>query len=361
MTPAYLQSSSSRADTRLEIEHWLSEVRSKSDHALVNALGVADEAGVEPRWQQARRSAFDYALRPGKRFRAALLASAYSLARGHREVPSGIWKFAAGIELLHVFMLVHDDIADRAETRRRGVALHRVLGSGKKGDDLGVIMGDYFFARAIEVMLGAEGVTHAARVVKDYLAVCRETAAGQYLDVDLGDEPMGSITLFRTLKVAYLKTARYGFVAPLVAGAKLAGAPNKDVELLERIGRHLGVGYQLADDLIGFFGDQSVAGKATDADFVEGKRTFPVIAAYIRAPESARAEMAALWSSDRSSEQSLQQARSLVARHGGREVTERRIRHAQRAALHLIAKLPNIDGCRSLLEHIASSLGTREV
>lgn len=346
-------------EVRSHAEAWLAEVRRRADAALGIALAVADEAGRDARWQTGRHAAFEYAMRPGKRFRAALLTSAYALARGERTVPKGVWEFAAGIELLHLFMLVHDDIADRADLRRGGVTMHRMLGAGKKGDDLGLVMGDYFFARAIEVMLSAADQPHAGRVVQYYLAICRETAAGQYLDIDLGDAPLSSVTLFQTLKIAQLKTARYGFVAPLVAGAELAGAPRERVDLLERIGRHLGLAYQMADDLIGLFGDPRVAGKPTDADFVEGKRTYPVIAAYVRAPDKARQEMTALWAGERTSETQLAQARALVEKHGGRAATERLVAHSQRAAQQLIAQLPNIDGCRCLLEHLVASLGAR--
>jgi geranylgeranyl diphosphate synthase type I len=59
-------------------------------------------------------------------------------------------------------MLVHDDVADRAATRRGGPTLQHLLGGGKTGDDLAVVLGDHLYARALEVMLSS-GVPHAAR------------------------------------------------------------------------------------------------------------------------------------------------------------------------------------------------------
>ena len=101
------------------------------------------------------------------------------------------------------------------------------------GEDLAVVMGDHLFARAIEVML-ASGAPGAAEVTTWFLSVCRHTAVGQFLDLQLAAAPLQDVTLFQTLKVAHLKTARYGFVAPLVCGARLAGADEATLEALER-------------------------------------------------------------------------------------------------------------------------------
>ena len=86
-----------------------------------------------------------------------------------------------------------------------------------------------------------------------------------------------------------------GFVAPLVCGAMLGGAPAQLIHVLKRAGRQAGLAYQLRDDLIGLFGDDRLAGKDGGGDYLEGKRTFPVIAAWTRATPEGRAELEALW------------------------------------------------------------------
>src|SRR5690606_28810786 len=107
-------------------------------------------------------------------------------------LPPSLWTFAAGIELLHTFMLIHDDVADRATLRRNAPALHLQLGAGRAGEDLAVVAGDYLFARAIELMLGC-GATHAALATRYYLQVCRDTAAGQALDLQLARVPLREV------------------------------------------------------------------------------------------------------------------------------------------------------------------------
>jgi geranylgeranyl diphosphate synthase type I len=302
----------------------------------------------------------NYSLRPAKRVRPALVVAGHSLARGSLTVPSGLWRFAAGLELLHTFLLIHDDVADQADLRRGGAALHHLLGPGRAGEDLAVVVGDHLFARSLEAMLssGQRGASEASRY---YLAVCRHTAAGQYLDLELSRARLSEVTLFQTLRVAHLKTARYGFCAPLVCGAMLAGAGAELCEALERVGRHVGLAYQLRDDLIGLFGDMTVSGKPADGDFVQGKRTFPVLAAYTRAPPEAREELERLWAlpAEAKDEVALARARALVEEHGGRASCERLVERASRAGRRALQALPDQGGVRDLLDSLITRLARR--
>ncbi|HTS79166.1 MAG TPA: polyprenyl synthetase family protein [Myxococcaceae bacterium] len=337
---------------------WLRHVQSRVEGRLADLLELPDEERLDPRWTRALASTREYALRPGKRLRPALLAIGHGLGGGHPEYTDGLWRFAAALELLHTFLLVHDDVADCAERRRGSLALHHLLAEGKLGGDLAVVVGDHLFARSVEGML-ASGLPGALRAVRYLLVVCRQTAAGQYLDLDLTRTPLAEVTLPQTLRVARLKTARYGFVAPLVAGAMLAGAPAALLGALDRVGRRLGLAYQLRDDLLGLLGDAQVAGKSTDGDLAQGKRTFPVVAAHRRAPPSIREEMEALWDARRADPVVLARARSLVTAHGGVAATERLIARATRAARRALASLPHGGGHLELLDWLAASLAER--
>jgi geranylgeranyl diphosphate synthase, type I len=339
---------------------WLQLIQRQVEASLARLFELPDEAGFDARWTKALELTREYALRPGKRVRPALLVAGYGLARGTPEVPSGLWRFAAGLELLHTFLLIHDDVADQADLRRGGPALHHLLASGRAGEDLAVVVGDHLFARSLEAMLSS-GLRGAARASQYYLAVCRHTAAGQYLDLELSRAPLSEVTLFQTLRVAHLKTARYGFSAPLVCGAMLAGGGAELCEALERVGRHVGLAFQLRDDLIGLFGDARVSGKPSDGDFAQGKRTFPVLAAYARASGAARAELERLWAlSPRArDEAALARARALVEEHGGRAACERLVERASRAARRALRALPERGGVRELLDTLITRLAHR--
>jgi geranylgeranyl diphosphate synthase type I len=191
------------------------------------------------------------------------------------------------------------------------------------------------------------------------MGVCRHTAAGQYLDLALAREPLSRVTVFQALRVAHLKTARYGFVAPLVAGSLLGGGATALQERLERVGRHLGLAFQLRDDLLGLFGDAARAGKDGGGDFSEGKRTFPVLAAWMRADGRGRRELEALWDAKGKGPAELAQARGLLEHWGGRVATERVIARATRNARKVMATLPAAGGVRVALETLADRLERR--
>lgn len=333
------------------VADWMGGVRSEVDHHIREALLSAEDEASDPTWGRCRELLSEYSLRPAKRVRAALLFSAFALTDGRAGVAPGLCRFAAGVELLHTFMLVHDDVADHATLRRNGPALHLLM-----GQDRAVVVGDYLFARAMEVMLSAP-LAQATEVTRYYLQVCRQTAAGQYLDLHLGKVPLSQVSLFQTMKVAQLKTARYGFVAPLVAGARLAGATAPELQAFERVGRLIGLSYQFVDDLLGMFGDSALSGKSTDSDFLEGKRTFPVIAAYVRADAQQKLSMERMWSEPHLSE--LAAARNLLVETGGKAATERVIRSTHKAARTLIEKLPHVGGHREFLLQLLHELSVR--
>jgi len=343
-------------ETRAPAADPLGPLRDDLEAVLRAWLEPEDEANLDAAWQLARSHVRELALRPAKRVRPLLVALGWTLARptgSSSSIPPAVTQFGAGLELLHTFMLIHDDVADRACSRRGGPALHRLLGSGRRGEDLAIVAGDHLYARALEAMFTTRA-GRAAEAVRYVLEVCRHTAAGQYLDLVLAHAPLGEVTLFRTLKVAELKTARYGFVAPLVCGAMLGDASEERIEVLKRVGRHAGLAFQLRDDLIGLVGEDAVAGKSGGADYLEGKRSFPLIAAWTRANAGGRRELEELW--EHPASERLSAARAALARWGGLAATQRVVQSRTRAALKALELLGDSPGALAL----ASVIGRLE-
>ena len=323
------------------------------ERLLAELMRPEDEARLGDTWRSAQAQVRALALRPAKRLRPRLLQLGFELVRAEPP-PEALWRFAAGLELLHTFMLVHDDVADRSELRRGGPTLQRLLRAHGPGDELAVVAGDHLFARALELMLST-GLTAAPAATHYYLGICRHTAVGQYLDLSFSARPLHAVSTLEALRVADLKTAKYSFGAPLACGGLLAGAPARFNAALERVGRFAGLAFQLRDDLLGLFGDEALVGKPGSADLTCGKRTLPVIAAYRRASPAERALLDRL--GPRSSREDCARAQELIRARGGIAVTERAIARTRSAALRGLVVLappgPTLEALEALICRLA--------
>lgn len=262
--------------------------------AITRALAqLGPSPGPLAPWIDAMR---DLCVRGGKRIRPQLCALAYEGIAG-KPVPQGVYSFAAGLELLHVFMLVHDDLIDGAKTRRGAPTLqhraslrHPADTTGMLQHHLAMLSGDMLFALAVETMCAAELPAGRSReAMARILASAREAALGELLEVIYGKSPLASLSSAELAEVLRLKTANYTFVGPLLAGATLAGGSPSSLRALASFGGRVGVAFQLADDLLDLFGDEADLGKPVGGDLREGKRTVLMRLALDRArPDDAR-------------------------------------------------------------------------
>ena len=223
----------------------------------------------------------------GKRFRPELFAATYRAwggADGEAAATVG-----AAIELLHTAFIVHDDVIDEDEVRRgrpnvagahartaraAGVPEHQ---AGQFGVTAGILAGDLALATSLKVVATCPApVPTVARLLDLFHQVLLATAAGELADVWMSVQDHPS-PLSDVLTMEERKTALYSFALPMQAGAVLAGAPATMVEDVGRVGRALGIAFQLADDLDGVFGDAAVTGKSTLSDLRAGKHT-PLVA-----------------------------------------------------------------------------------
>lgn len=234
----------------------------------------------------------------GKLVRPLLLVDAFDAlveASGlplFAETPrDSVIELAVAIELLHYSFLLHDDVIDGDLFRRRRPNLIGDLRSSHPASDAsgtdqhwamtgGILMGDLLLAAAHQIFARAN-VTHERRIrLLDLLDhTTTESVAGEHVDVGLSD---GVVTpdLHTILTMTAHKTATYSFELPLRAAAILAGADPTVEHSLAAAGRHLGLAFQLQDDVLSMFGDASQHGKDPFSDLREGKQT--VIIAYAR-------------------------------------------------------------------------------
>jgi len=189
---------------------------------------------------------------------------------------------AAVVETIHLATLVHDDVLDDAETRRRGRTINAL-----HGNEAAVILGDYLIASAFHLCSSIDDQRVALRVGE----VTRTLCEGELLQLHHRDD-------FELSEEAYFeiiekKTASLIEVAAEL-GARLAGADEGVCEALGGFGRWLGVAFQIQDDLLDLIGEQPVVGKDLGKDLHNGKVTLPVIHHLRRASPEARARTLAM-------------------------------------------------------------------
>lgn len=231
----------------------------------------------------------EFSLRDGKRIRPILLALSY---KGYRKNPAvmspSIYYASTCIELLHNFMLIHDDIIDRSDLRRGKPTIHRLLEKAaniperkRLGYDLSIVAGDIVYALAIDAFLSINEELHRKeRALKYFIQTAVFTAMGEFADTLHGVRALNRVKEKDVFLNYTLKTARYTFDCPLVVGAILAGANNQDIKSLSKLGLLIGQAFQIQDDVIGIFDTEKNIGKSILSDLTESKKTILVCHAY---------------------------------------------------------------------------------
>jgi geranylgeranyl diphosphate synthase type I len=236
--------------------------------------------GRSPLWREAVAATLALS-RAGTNLLRAQLVLLGSLAAGGAGEGAEIERFAAGVELLHLFMLVHDDVMDNATLRRGRPTLRVALTAAdpalgaREARDLAIVVGNLLNVQAIRYLIptpgDAPGETEAAALLME--ACCR-AGAGQFHDL-LGLRGIGDDE--EALRRELLdKAAFHAFVAPFAAGLLLA-RPGTDPDPAITWGCHLGLAYQGTDDLADLAGSPVTTGKDGLRDLLEGRTSLPLL------------------------------------------------------------------------------------
>lgn len=219
----------------------------------------------------------------GKRVRPFVASLTYEAAGGDTEQPP--WNAWVGIELIHLFALIHDDLIDQGtlrhnvETvqtcvRRRLQELERHGNHPRIADSQALLVGDMVYTWAMKHLTEATHESVArARVAEILFQLLEEVIVGQALDVDLtsrNGEPYDLIE-----QKMLLKTARYTFVRPMQLGAALSGnASDELLRFCQEFGDPLGLAFQLQDDWFDLIASEQRTGKSGCRDLEEAQQTF---------------------------------------------------------------------------------------
>jgi geranylgeranyl diphosphate synthase type I len=245
----------------------------------------------------------------GKRLRPMLCLLACEAVGGRTEhaLPA-----AAAIELVHNFSLIHDDIEDNSALRRHRATVWKEWGLAQ-----GINCGDGMFSAAFVKLsqLPERGVAsqQALSALRIMAEVCLTLTEGQHLDMAFEAEM--DISLDSYLSMIDKKTAALIACATHL-GALLGGADPGTVTAYARFGQHLGLAFQITDDLLGIWGQEQRIGKATSTDITSRKKTLPIVFAL------GDPQLRACYGCDRLTEADIAQVLAALDRRGAREFSE---------------------------------------
>ena len=261
---------------------FISELKKRSDFIEEEIYSYLP---AEEGYQKTLFSAMNYSYKAGgKRLRPIMIMESYRLCGGKG---SDYLPYAAAIEMIHTYSLIHDDLPalDNDDLRRGKKTNHKVF-----GEAMAILAGDGLLNYAYEVILGHAltssdhlSAIKACKVIADGAGIYG-MVGGQVVDVESESR---DIDLDRLNFIHLNKTAAI-IVACMKAGAYLAGADDSKVERLEAFGRNLGLAFQIADDILDIEGDEKLLGKHIGSDIENDKATYPHILGMERSKEISR-------------------------------------------------------------------------
>jgi geranylgeranyl diphosphate synthase, type II len=207
----------------------------------------------------------------GKRIRPVLTLLACEVVGGDA---SDALHAGAGIEILHNFTLVHDDIMDHASTRRNRLTVHK-----KWDENIAILSGDVLLGLAYRALLRTKS-SNIQDISKIFTESVITVCEGQSLDKEF--ETRHRVHVNEYLMMIEKKTGKLVSAATQI-GALIGKAAPSEQDILRRFGEFVGRAFQLQDDLLDIVADEKEFGKAIGSDLVEGKKTFLLLEAMRRA------------------------------------------------------------------------------
>jgi geranylgeranyl diphosphate synthase type II len=249
----------------------------------VGAIFDAEQFIAEPRELYAP---IEYTLRlGGKRIRPTMLLMANALFGGDEQQ---VRNAALGIETFHNFTLLHDDLMDRSPLRRGQPTVYT-----KWDENTAILSGDTMFALAWRYFL-RQSTPKLQEILQCFNETAIEVCEGQQKDMNFERMGLANVSIDNYMNMIRQKTAVL-LAGALKIGALYAGAPADEVERLYAFGIHLGLAFQMQDDLLDGYGDTAVFGKKTGQDIRDNKISFLPLTALKNANEEQRKELLALF------------------------------------------------------------------
>jgi geranylgeranyl diphosphate synthase type II len=285
----------------------------------------------------------------GKRIRPLLVLIGCDLFSGD---PEKAGPAVLAIEFFHNFTLLHDDIMDRAPLRRGEETVYK-----KWNTNVAILSGDTMFALACEYLSDTDPEV-LPLALREFTRTARMVCEGQQYDMMF--ETRKKVTIPEYLEMIRLKTAVL-IGCSLKLGAILAKAPEAETARLFSFGENIGMAFQLQDDLLDVFGDETKFGKEIGGDILSGKKTFLLLKAYELATEKEKAELDTCFSDPSiPAREKITRVKTVYASLNIREITLEEIEKYFRKAMVLCREIRAEEENKKNLELFAGELLKRD-
>ena len=286
----------------------------------------------------------------GKRVRPVLFLMAYNL---YKEVVDEALYPAVAMETYHNYTLIHDDVMDRADIRR---GLPTVC--AKWGDTMAILSGDTMLVLAYEFLAHAPS-DKLAPMLALFTETAKQVGDGQQYDIEF--ESRDNVTEKEYLEMIRLKTSVL-LAASLKMGGILAGASEEDLENLYAYGEKIGLAFQLQDDLLDVYADQSLFGKKIGGDICCNKKTFLLITALnLATPEQLAGMKEWMAKKEFDEQEKIAYFTDMYNKLGVKEICEKRIESLFAMCDDYIDRISLEDAKKANLKLFANSLLNRKL
>jgi geranylgeranyl diphosphate synthase type II len=285
----------------------------------------------------------------GKRMRPVLLLMSNEMFGGdfQKALPA-----ALAVEMFHNFTLMHDDIMDKAPTRRAQPTVHE-----KWNSSTAILSGDALFVQSV-LEMGKCDEEKRSDVLRLFLDTALEVCEGQQLDMNF--ETRKIVSLEEYLSMIRLKTAVL-VAASMQMGALLADASEEEQKNIYAFGENLGIAFQLRDDLLDMYGDHKKTGKQTGGDILANKKTFLLLKAIELADDSHKGEIRNLLSNKQLlPEIKIKLVKNIFDRLNVQQHAEELISEYFSKALQVFEKINAEEGRKEMLKDYVDGLRGRE-
>ena len=309
-------------------------------------------------WEKEPRGLYEpieYALASGgKRLRPTLtILAAETIINGgllNGSVMDDVVPAALALEIFHNFTLLHDDVMDKAPVRRGRETVHV-----KWNENTAILSGDQMLIEAYKE-LAQVPAGKLPQVLKWFNEMATAICEGQQYDVDF--EHASQVTIEDYMMMIEKKTSVLLAYAMKIGGY-IAGANESQQEALYQYGLHLGLAFQIQDDILDVYGDPKTFGKKIGGDICANKKTFLLLTALESADAESRAELLQWMMATDRDEEKIAAVTEIYNKLGVREAGEVVMEEHTAIALEQLDKLPQNDATETLRE-LAEKLATRK-